>query len=310
MEEKPAILDYIYRPYEEAGVFPGMISDLTDGIIQAREDLGEEFEQETGDKEDAEFKLNEFAAMLSEAEKTEMQVLTNTLEDNLDSMLDSASVCFSNLPDCEASVQETLDNLALYDQALLELPDPILVENSQEFLFGINRIQKYCELPPDYVLTGVGVSAGNKLGGSGWNSWNTVKLEGRKINSNGTLGQREEFCGGTVSHRISVPDDKDYIITGLGVSRAYDKDKNPYTGNVKKYSWVTALHGWYREFDPVNRQLKGETGNVIAGGASLEAKYLPEEQGVDLDHTIIKGVGMGLNDSHFGGMKITTGEIR
>jgi hypothetical protein len=308
IQEKPAILDYIYRPYEEAGVFPGMISDLTDSIIQAREDLGEEFEQETGDKEDAEFKLNEFAAMLSEAEKTEMQILINTLEDNLDSMLDSASVCFSNLPDCETSVEETLSNLALYDQTLLELPAPILVENGQEFLFGVNSIQKYCELPPDYVLTGIGVSAGNKPSGSGWNSWNTVKLEGRRINANGTLGERETFCDGYISLWISVPDDKEYIMTGLGVARRWWSEND--WGNVKYYSQAKALHGWYREFDPVNRKLKGETGNVIAGGASLEAKYLPDEQGVDLDHTIIKGVGMGLNDKHFGGMKIQTGEIR
>jgi hypothetical protein len=302
MEEKPTILNYRYRPYEEAGVFPGLISDLTDGILQAREDLAAEFEEQTGDKELAEFKLDEFKAMLDDSEKAELNDLINMLELNLNNMLDSASICFSNLPACENSVAETLSNLLPYDKILLELPEPITIDNVEEVLLGKDSIQKYCELPPDYVLTGIGVSAGNS-----WNSWSTVKLEGRRINANGTLGSRETFCDGQVSHWISVPEDKNYVITGLGVARRFWKTND--WGNVKYHTEVTALHGWYREFDPINRQLKGESGVLTEGGASLEALYLPEEHGLDIDHAVIKGVGMGLDGQQFGGMKIKVGNI-
>lgn len=302
MEEKPTILNYRYRPYEEAGVFPGLISDLTDEIIQSREDLAAEFEQQTGDKELAEFKLDEFKAMLDDSEKAELNILINNLNLNINNMLDSASICFSNLPACENSVDATLNSLLPYDKTLLELPEPITIENAEEILLGMDSIQVYCELPTNYVLTGVGVLAGN-----GWNTWNTVQLEGRRINANGTLGPKETFCEGQVSHWISVPEDKDYVITGLGVARRFWKEND--WGNVKYYTQVTALHGWYREFDPINRNLKGEIGALIEGGASLEARYLPEEHGFDIDHAVIRGVGMGLDSGNFGGMKIKVGNI-
>ncbi len=308
INDKPAILNYRYRPYEEAGVFPGMVSDLTDDIIQAREDLAAEFEQQTGDKEDAEFKLGEFEAMFDESEKTELNALINTLEQNLNNLRDSASVCFSNLPDCENSVDETLSGLLPYDKTLLELPVPITIVNDGELILEgpsqSSNIQKYCELPPNYMLTGIGVY-------SKWGGWQTVKLEGRQINANGTLGTREIFSDGTCSHWIEVPEDKEYVITGIGVARRHYKTDSGLLSSTKDHVDVTALHAWYREFDPVNRKLTGEAGLVIEGGAALEARYLPEEYGLNSDHAIITGVGMGLKQGsgRYGGLKIKVGNI-
>lgn len=310
MKKNPAILDYRYRPYEEAGVFMGLVSELTHETIQSRENLAAEFERQTGDKEFAEFKLEEFKAMLNESEKTDLEALIGTLEHNIKNLKNSASVCFSDLPSCENSVEQTLANLLSYDQTLLDLPIPITVENGEELLFegssGSTDIQRYAEIPPDYVLTGIGVE-------TTWWGWPTVKLQARRINANGTLGEQEVF--GDADHYptfwIEVPEEKNYVIIGVGVERRHWKtDSGPFS-STKDHVAVKSLHVWYREFDPVNRKLTGEIGLITQGGANLEAQFLTEDHGLDVDHAILKGVGMGLKkgSSAYGGLKIKIGYI-
>jgi hypothetical protein len=53
---------------------------------------------------------------------------------------------------------------------------------------------------------------------------------------------------------------------------------------------------WYREFDPVNRKLKGGKPHFVSsGGNDLSQRYLPEEHGFDVDNTIVTSVGMGVS---------------
>ncbi len=99
---------------------------------------------------------------------------------------------------------------------------------------------------------------------------------------------------------------------GLGVARKFWKDRDGWWDDVDYFAKVTALSAWYREFDPVNRKLKGVLGILTEGDADLEACYLPEEHSFNTDQAIIKGVGMGLNGNdyeHFAGMKIKVGNI-
>lgn len=188
--------------------------------------------------------------------------------------------------------------------------EKISVGNYEEIivagLAGSTDIQKYVELPLDYVLTGIGVQ-------SVWWGWPTIILEGRPINANGTLGERKTF--GDVNNNpepwVEVPEDKNYVIVGIGVARRFRKEAEFIIWNHKNYVEVTALHIWYREFDPVNRKLTGDVRHESWGAANWEAKFLPEGYGLDTDHAIITGVGMGLKkeSSAYGGLQIEVGYI-
>jgi len=303
VRNNPATLGYKFAQYEEIGISPKLESKTTPEILEARVRLAQEYATQIQDREQVGFMVKEFSAMLDSSQRRELVKLGNDLDVNIEILRNAAGVCFGDLKSCVSKKEEAFNSLISYNKNLLVVPSPIkVVPKSGEITVG-GDIQKRCDLPPNYVLTGIGMDTPN--GTTPGNLITVVKLEGRKINSNGTLGTREMFCDIPTRMFLSVPDGSNYIITGFGATVSKNKKRPCRFCSHVTYTWPSALHIWYREFDPVNRQLKGgEPYLESSGGDSLSLRYLPEEHGFDVKNTVVTSVGMGVSSYSLTGLLI------
>ncbi|MDM8563469.1 hypothetical protein QUF54_08965, partial [Candidatus Marithioploca araucensis] len=303
VRDNPATLGYKFAQYEEIGIFPKLESEVTPEILEARVRLAQEYATQIQDREQVEFIIKEFSVMLDSSQIRERTKLGNDLDVNIEILRNAAGVCFGNLVNCVSKKEEAFNSLISYDKDLLEVPSPITLAPIMPEITVGSDIQKRCDLPPNYVLTGIGMDTPNGI--TPGNLITVVKLEGRKINSNGTLGAREMFCDIHTRMFLSVPDGSNYIITGFGATVGKNKKRpKPWKSHVT-YTWPSALHIWYREFDPINRKLKGgEPYLVSSGGDSLSLRYLPEEHGFDVKNTVVTSVGMGVSNYSLTGLLV------
>jgi hypothetical protein len=131
-------------------------------------------------------------------------------------------------------------------------------------------------LPAGYVLTGIGARVND-------GRITTLVMEGRYVNSDGTMGTRMKYRFGTEPNHglevwYSVPNQ--CVITGFG-GRISDNN-------------ITTMHLRYRELNS-NLRLSDSYNTVKVGSApnhSLEANFLPINYSLDVSRIVLTRVGM------------------
>lgn len=294
VKQNPAIIKYLTRPYEAVGVSAGLNDEVTDAILDARERLADEYQKQSTAIDQANYKLTEYARRLTPTEKTALNDFIGVLERNRKDLRAAGSVCFSNLPACVAKADDTLKNFRPYDAAMLTLPKPYLITNPQTVQVKKNA-EKFCDLPPGYVLTGIG---GRIID----DTVKDIRLEGRYLNANGTFGSRKNFrCGDKedMGSFLSVPNANpnglDYVIVGFEAHS---------TGET-----LTITKILYRPFNPLKGRFYGGVESKQASGKG-QLGFRLNQFTKDEDHAIIMGVGLRSDQEKIQGIQVKFGQLQ
>lgn len=293
-KEYPAVMSYTTQPYNVIGVSAGLNDEITDAILDARERLADEYQKQSTAIDQANYKLTEYARRLTPTEKTALNDFINVLERNRKDLRAAGSVCFSNLPACVAKADDTLKNLRPYDTAMLTLPKPYLITNPQTVQVKKNA-EKFCDLPPGYVLTGIG---GRIID----DTVKDIRLEGRYLNANGTFGSRKNFrCGDKedMGSFLSVPNANpnglDYVIVGFEAHS---------TGET-----LTITKILYRPFNPLKGRFYGGVESKQASGKG-QLGFRLNQFTKDEDHAIIMRVGLRSDQEKIQGIQVKFGQLQ
>jgi Zn-dependent metalloprotease len=157
------------------------------------------------------------------------------------------------------------------------------LDGSKDIIVVGSSPDRHFDLPPKYVLTGFGAGIDD-------DEIEGIFLQGRFLYPDGTLGSKENFSYGKIETLAAVPDDKDYIVVGIGGTASHDD--------------FTDMQIWYREYDSSTTSLIGEVQTLKIGGRGIEKQVVlseqnePQKLGLDLDKTVLIGtVGMRYSGS-------------
>lgn len=171
------------------------------------------------------------------------------------------------------------------------------VSSSTKGLDNFQSIERSYRLPEGYVLTGIGATAHN-------DNIIYLRVQGRPVNSDGSLGPRQNFQDGTIES--SAPEtwaevDDEYVIIGFG-------------GNVWRNN-VNTLNVWYRRYNPKTKRLEGQV-QIMSRGTNPNSgnneSFVRTEavRGPDIDRLVLVGVGMNAYNDNLNRVSALVGKLR
>lgn len=281
----PAILSYVFRDYQNAGVIPPAESILTQAILEARIKLANEFEKQTLDLVRANNVLSRFAGVISYDQEQKIRALLPKLQANVQTLRTAGENCFNDPASCVMTKDTALKNLYTYDRSVLIINIVTLVNPVTTRLGSSPATDPSltCNLPYGWVLTGAGAANNAFL------KTRAIQLEGREILPDNKLGPRTIFrCGNTglnITNFVSVPDGN--VATGIGIGLKT-------TGMDYVFAYISNISINYRAYIPSTRTLGATLSSKSFASKSsypLNINFVPENYSLNQSKTLLTGFG-------------------